>query len=237
RTKTAQQTKINDLERRVKKLEKKQRSRTLKLKILYKVGLTVKVISSSDDEALDKEDTSKQGRIVEIDIDEDITLVNDQKMFDADKDLQGEEVVVEQEAACKEQQELNEEEKDKLFMEHLEKRKKFFVAKRTEEKGIYHPQKLNKGVRGYLFSTNILHLVGNKMLQGIPTASYGLASTFSIYLQNEHHALWEVIEFGDSYKAPIEETGKSPASESSARKKGMAVAITMEDMQKSRNDG
>nr|GEY30307.1 hypothetical protein [Tanacetum cinerariifolium] len=28
------------------------------------------------------------------------------------------------------------------------------------------------------------------------------------YLQNEHYALWEVIEFGDSYKAPPEETGK-----------------------------
>nr|GEZ33270.1 ribonuclease H-like domain-containing protein [Tanacetum cinerariifolium]GEZ33292.1 ribonuclease H-like domain-containing protein [Tanacetum cinerariifolium] len=56
------------------------------------------------------------------------------------------------------------------------------------------------------------------------------------YLQNEHYALWEVIEFGDSYKAPPEETGKGPASESSARKKGMTVAITTEDMQKRRND-
>nr|GEW49437.1 putative reverse transcriptase domain-containing protein [Tanacetum cinerariifolium] len=56
------------------------------------------------------------------------------------------------------------------------------------------------------------------------------------YLQNEHYALWEVIEFGDSYKAPPEETGKSPASESSTRKKGRTVAITTEDMQKRRND-
>nr|GEW24949.1 hypothetical protein [Tanacetum cinerariifolium] len=73
RTKTAQQTKINSLERKVKKLEKKQRSRTHKLKRLYKVGLTARVISSSDDEALDKEDTSKQERIDEI---EDTTLVS-----------------------------------------------------------------------------------------------------------------------------------------------------------------
>nr|GEZ27894.1 hypothetical protein [Tanacetum cinerariifolium] len=29
------------------------------------------------------------------------------------------------------------------------------------------------------------------------------------YLQNEHYALWEVIEFGDSYKAPPEETCKA----------------------------
>nr|GFB98828.1 ribonuclease H-like domain-containing protein [Tanacetum cinerariifolium] len=56
------------------------------------------------------------------------------------------------------------------------------------------------------------------------------------YLQNEHYALWEVIEFGDSYKAPPEETGKGPTSETSARKKGRTVAITMEDMLKRRND-
>nr|GEV79921.1 hypothetical protein [Tanacetum cinerariifolium] len=56
------------------------------------------------------------------------------------------------------------------------------------------------------------------------------------YLQNKHYALWEVIEFGDSYKAHLEETGKGPASESSARKKGRTVAITTEDMQKIRND-
>nr|GFA47577.1 hypothetical protein [Tanacetum cinerariifolium] len=75
RTKAAQQTKINGLERRVKKLEKKHRSRTHKLKRLYKVGLTTRVIRSSDDEALDKEDTSKHGRIDEIDANEDIALV------------------------------------------------------------------------------------------------------------------------------------------------------------------
>nr|GFC36080.1 hypothetical protein [Tanacetum cinerariifolium] len=56
------------------------------------------------------------------------------------------------------------------------------------------------------------------------------------YLQNEHDALWEVIEFGDSYKAPPEETGKGPTSEGSAKKKGRTVAITTEDMQKRRND-
>nr|GEZ73788.1 hypothetical protein [Tanacetum cinerariifolium] len=61
-------------------------------------------------------------------------------------------------------------------------------------------------------------------------------STENEYLQNEHYALWEVIEFGDSYKAPPEETGKGPASESSAKKKGRTVVITTEDMQKRRND-
>nr|GEZ56319.1 hypothetical protein [Tanacetum cinerariifolium] len=55
-------------------LENKHTSRTHKIKRLYKVGLTAKVISSSDDEALDKEDTSKQGRIDEIDADKNIAL-------------------------------------------------------------------------------------------------------------------------------------------------------------------
>nr|GEU31006.1 ribonuclease H-like domain-containing protein [Tanacetum cinerariifolium] len=76
RTKTAQQTHITGLERRVKKLKKKHMSRTHKLKRLYKVGLTARVISFSDDEALDNEDTSKQGRLDEIDADEYIALVS-----------------------------------------------------------------------------------------------------------------------------------------------------------------
>ncbi|GKB90353.1 hypothetical protein Tco_0962625 [Tanacetum coccineum] len=56
------------------------------------------------------------------------------------------------------------------------------------------------------------------------------------YLQHEHYALWEVIEFGDSYKAPPEETSKGLAGEGSAKKKGMTVAITAKDMQKRKND-
>nr|GEZ93825.1 hypothetical protein [Tanacetum cinerariifolium] len=53
---------------------------------------------------------------------------------------------------------------------------------------------------------------------------------------NEHYALWEVIEFGDSYEAPQEESGTGSASESSAKKKGRTVALTTEYMQKRRND-
>nr|GEX77519.1 hypothetical protein [Tanacetum cinerariifolium] len=53
---------------------------------------------------------------------------------------------------------------------------------------------------------------------------------------NEHYALWEVIEFGDSYEAPQEESSTGSESESFAKKKGRTVAITTEDMQKRRND-
>nr|GEU50269.1 hypothetical protein [Tanacetum cinerariifolium] len=56
------------------------------------------------------------------------------------------------------------------------------------------------------------------------------------YLHNEHYALWEVIEFGDSYKAPQEVADTDSASEGSAKKKGRTVAVTTEDMQKRRND-
>nr|GEY83171.1 hypothetical protein [Tanacetum cinerariifolium] len=91
--------------RRVKKLEKKQRSITYKLKRLYKVGLSARVESSDDNEGLGKEDASKQGRIFDdLDADEDITLVNDQEIFNADKDLQGKEVVVEQEVVAYKEQ-------------------------------------------------------------------------------------------------------------------------------------
>nr|GEV63501.1 hypothetical protein [Tanacetum cinerariifolium] len=60
------------------------------------------------------------------------------------------------------------------------------------------------------------------------------------YLQHEYYALWKVIEFGDSYKAPPEETAKDkglPGEVSSlTKKKRKTVAITVEDMQKRKND-
>nr|GEV47029.1 hypothetical protein [Tanacetum cinerariifolium] len=69
-------------------------------------------------------------------------------------------------------------------------------------------------------------LVGNKMLKAFPLP----------YLQNEHYALWEVIEFDDSYEAPQEVAETGSASEGSAKKKKRTVAVTTEDMQKKRND-
>ncbi|GKD19084.1 hypothetical protein Tco_1208242, partial [Tanacetum coccineum] len=93
-TKTTQANEIASLNRRVKKLEKKDRSRTHKLKRLYKVGLSVRVESSEDEEDLG-EDASKQGRrIHDIDADEDITLVNDDNEISDVDTLAGEEVFV-----------------------------------------------------------------------------------------------------------------------------------------------
>nr|GEV19853.1 putative ribonuclease H-like domain-containing protein [Tanacetum cinerariifolium] len=87
---TAQQTKIDGLERRVKKLEKKHMSRTHKIKRLYKVGLTTKVISSFNGGALDKEDTSKHRKIDEIDANEDIALVNTHDVVTHDDEFKDE---------------------------------------------------------------------------------------------------------------------------------------------------
>ncbi|GJY76538.1 putative reverse transcriptase domain-containing protein [Tanacetum coccineum] len=88
-SKTTQALEIESLKRRVKKLEKKQRSRTHKLRRLYKVGLSAKVVSSDDEASLgDQEDASKQRRkILDIDADEDTTL--DSTHFDTDPDMFG----------------------------------------------------------------------------------------------------------------------------------------------------
>nr|GEX69577.1 hypothetical protein [Tanacetum cinerariifolium] len=56
------------------------------------------------------------------------------------------------------------------------------------------------------------------------------------YLQHEHYALWEVIEFGDSYEAPKADAATVLASDGSTKKKGRIVAVTTDDMQKRRND-
>ncbi|GJZ95346.1 hypothetical protein Tco_0667549 [Tanacetum coccineum] len=105
KTKTTQHNEIASLKRRVKNLEKKNRSRTHKLKRLYKVGLTARVESFDNEESLG-EDASKHGRIDDIDADEEITLVSvqnvDEEMFDVNV-LDGEEVfVAEQEVAANE---------------------------------------------------------------------------------------------------------------------------------------
>nr|GEV19241.1 MAK10-like protein [Tanacetum cinerariifolium] len=158
-TKTTQALEITNLKRRDKMLEKKQRSRTHKLKRLYKVGLIGRVDSSKDEPNSGK-DASKHGRIQAIDANEDIILVNaqdDAEMFDVD-DLHGEEVFVDKDDTDKEVNadgELNttriattdsgattiiidEVTLAKAVAElkalKLKKRRKFFVAKKAEEK-------------------------------------------------------------------------------------------------------
>nr|GFA40798.1 hypothetical protein [Tanacetum cinerariifolium] len=56
------------------------------------------------------------------------------------------------------------------------------------------------------------------------------------YLQHEHYALWEVIEFGDSYTAPENSPSTMTTSTTSGEKLGRTVTLTTEDMQKKKND-
>ncbi|GJS24766.1 hypothetical protein Tco_0453398 [Tanacetum coccineum] len=70
KTKTSQAVEITELKERVKKLEKKKGSRTHRLRRLYKVGRSARVVSSKDEGLGDQEDASKQGRkIADIDAD------------------------------------------------------------------------------------------------------------------------------------------------------------------------
>ncbi|GJY82503.1 hypothetical protein Tco_0495879, partial [Tanacetum coccineum] len=94
--KTTQANEITSLKRRVKKLEQKKRSITHRLKILYRVGSS-RMVESSKDEGLGEVGASKQGRIADIDANEDIYLVNvrtNEDMFGGN-DLDGDEVIIE----------------------------------------------------------------------------------------------------------------------------------------------
>ncbi|GKD83714.1 hypothetical protein Tco_1350553 [Tanacetum coccineum] len=94
------------LKLRVKKLEKKGGSRTHKLRRLYKVGRSARVVSSDKASLGDQGDASKQGRKID-DINADAGITLDSTHFDDDTDmfevhdLDGDEVVVESEVAAK----------------------------------------------------------------------------------------------------------------------------------------
>ncbi|GJU56945.1 putative ribonuclease H-like domain-containing protein [Tanacetum coccineum] len=93
--KTTQANEIASLKRRVKKIERRNKSRTHRLKRMYRVGLSRSVKSSKDGD-LGEEDASKQGRITDIDANKDIYLVNvhtDEDMFGVN-DLDCDEVIV-----------------------------------------------------------------------------------------------------------------------------------------------
>nr|GFA86490.1 hypothetical protein [Tanacetum cinerariifolium] len=77
-TKTNQEAGIKKLKKIVKKLEGKKKKRTHGLKMLYKVGLSARVDSFEDEEDLGaQKDASKQGRIAEIDANEDLFLIDE----------------------------------------------------------------------------------------------------------------------------------------------------------------
>nr|GEU47085.1 hypothetical protein [Tanacetum cinerariifolium] len=131
KTKATQKIEINSLKGRVKKLEKRNRLRTHKLKRLYKAGMSARVEYSNDEESLGEDASKQERRIDVIDADEDITLVNDvdNEMFDVDdlgimieepvKPKKKDQIRLDEEAALKLQVEFDEEER--LARERAEK--------------------------------------------------------------------------------------------------------------------
>nr|GEZ44256.1 ribonuclease H-like domain-containing protein [Tanacetum cinerariifolium] len=87
--------KLNELMKLRTKLQQREKEvKNSRVKRLYKVRLSARV-ESSEDEGLDEEDASKQGRIADIDANENIYLVNvhnDEDMFGVN-DLDGDEVI------------------------------------------------------------------------------------------------------------------------------------------------
>ncbi|GJU20049.1 hypothetical protein Tco_1153391 [Tanacetum coccineum] len=77
-TKTSQVIEITKLKERVKKLERRNKSRTLRLKRLRKVGRSAQIVSSEDEGLGAQEDAAKQGRkIDDLDADAEVTLVDE----------------------------------------------------------------------------------------------------------------------------------------------------------------
>nr|GEY16850.1 hypothetical protein [Tanacetum cinerariifolium] len=201
KTKTTQSLEIDSLKSRVKKLKKKQRSRTHKLKRLYKVGLTAREESSDDNEDLG-EDASKQGKISDIDANEGITLVsthNDEQMFDFDQDL---DYQLAERLQAEEQQELNDEETATLFMQLLEKRRKFFAAKRAEEKRNKLPTQAQQRI---IMCTYLKNLEGMKPID--------LNGSFDSIQKMFDRAFKRVSTFVDYKTELVEESSKKAKAE------------------------
>ncbi|GJX22758.1 hypothetical protein Tco_0227203 [Tanacetum coccineum] len=77
-TKTAKEKEIASLKKRVKKLERKRKSKTPRMKRLFKFGRSAQVVSSEDEGLGAQEDASKQGRkIADIDADVEVTLLDE----------------------------------------------------------------------------------------------------------------------------------------------------------------
>ncbi|GKD87531.1 hypothetical protein Tco_1358685 [Tanacetum coccineum] len=123
-TKTSQAAEITKLKERVKKLERRNKSRTPGLKRLRKVGRTARIESSEDEGLGAQEDASKQGRkIADLDADAEVTLVDEaqgriddnlmlkdkarQKMIKPEKPLKKkDQILVDEEIAQRLQEEL-----------------------------------------------------------------------------------------------------------------------------------
>ncbi|GKC43121.1 hypothetical protein Tco_1060843 [Tanacetum coccineum] len=123
-TKTAQAKEIASLKKRVKKLERKRKSKTSGMKILFKIGRSAQVVSSEDED------------------------------YELAQRLQAEE-----------QGELTIEERSKLFIELMDKRKKYFTKLRAEKIKRKPPTKAQKRNQIYSFVPMDTKVVKGSIIQ------------------------------------------------------------------------
>nr|GEY83158.1 hypothetical protein [Tanacetum cinerariifolium] len=70
----------------------------------------------------------------------------------------------------------------------------------------------------------------------IPVLDTGKFEQWQFWIQHEHYTLWEVIEFGDSYKVPTTTDPNNTTTRKDDEQSGRTVTITTEDMQRKKND-
>nr|GEV71253.1 hypothetical protein [Tanacetum cinerariifolium] len=135
---SSSQPQRKDKTRRKQRKETKK-NRTHRLKRLYKVGLSTRIVSSDEEGLGDQEDASKQGRSIDnIDQDKGVTLVDDTQGRMNEEDLFKAMMDADYELAAKLQEEergeLSIKEKSNLFVELINKRKKHSEKLRAEER-------------------------------------------------------------------------------------------------------
>nr|GEZ22992.1 hypothetical protein [Tanacetum cinerariifolium] len=127
-TKTSQAQEITSLKKRVKRLEKKGGSRTYGLKRLYKV----KIQEKGKGKMVESEPMKKLSKKDQLMLDEELAFKLQAEEEGEEERLAREKL--DQRLQAEEQEELTDEQKARLFVQFLEKRRKLFAAKRAEEK-------------------------------------------------------------------------------------------------------
>ncbi|GKE19016.1 hypothetical protein Tco_1426593, partial [Tanacetum coccineum] len=158
-TKTFQAKEISMLKKRVKRLEKWKKSSSSKLKRLFKVGTTARVQSSEDeDTVLEMEEEARLQREKEEEASSAALVAEWDKIqarIEANYELA-------EQLQTQEQGELTVEEKSKLFVEVMDKRKKYFSKLRVEEK---RRKPLTQAQRGKQMSTYLKNMAGYTLKQ------------------------------------------------------------------------
>ncbi|GJX77816.1 putative ribonuclease H-like domain-containing protein [Tanacetum coccineum] len=255
--KTSQASEITKLKERVKKLERRNKSRTPGLKRLRKVGRTARIKSSEDEGLGAQEDASKQGRKIEVKVEKAVStaevtivsattttidkltlaqtlieikaakpkafttaatttttvvispkargvVVQDPTMMEAD-------YVLAQRLQAEEQGELTIEERSKLFVELMDKRKKHFAKLRAEEIRRNHQPKPKKRKSNVYLLKNVANYK-HKVMEGSKSQAEG-----------SNKRTREELESDNSKKQKIDENVEAEVDDEAEMKKHMEI--------------